>query len=403
MAAVIRSSVVWAGCAAFAFLAGCGPGRPEPVHSDVLAKAGLQYYWQLPLGLARREHLVRLERIDENLYCLTDRHRLIAIDAASGRLKWSADIGGPGTTVFQPTHADGVRLSQQVAGIKEILSPGRAGKLGPFDVVMVNTLSYVLVFDRRTGEVYRKIPFDFAANAGGASDGEFFYVGSTKGWYFAIRVNEAVKAWWLSAADMMTAPLKYYAGRLYLADDSGQVIATAVGEQGRKVWSQKLPAPVTAEFHVDGRGCFVPCDDNRLYAFGLRAGRPLWDRPFVCQGPLRDAVQVAARTIFQFARRDKFYAINLANGKERWSRPDGRKVLAVMDGEVFLLNSSNTLLIVDEMLGTVRASMPLTGWELFAANTAMPAVYAATRDGRLACIRKVEAGYLKPEMLRQRP
>ena len=76
-------------------------------------------------------------------------------------------------------------------------------------------------------------------------------------------------------------------------------------------------------------------------------------------------------------------------------------MLAAFDGEVYLLNENNTLLIIDEMLGTVKTSMPLTGWDLFVANTSTPAVYLASKSGNLACIRKTTAGHLTPEMLKQ--
>ena len=131
-------------------------------------------------------------------------------------------------------------------------------------------------------------------------------------------------------------------------------------------------------------------------------GEPLWEQPFVCEGPLRDPVQVAEYTIFQFARRDKFYAVNLVTGKQRWDLPEGRKALAVMDGEVYVLSDSNAMLIVDEMLGTVKTALPLTGWELFAGNTDKPAIYVASRSGKVACIRKLSTGRLTPDLLRQK-
>jgi len=397
MGRLVKLSVVSLTVLAY-LVAGCGEPTPPPLHPAVLAKAGLQYYWQLPVTLDEGESIVYLEQIDENLYCLTDANRLIAVDAVKGMPKWSYVVGDRSATVFHPVHAK-VRLAPRSGGIREILEPVPARKLQPVDVVLINTLSYVLVIDRSTGELRRKIPFDFAANTTGACDGTYFYVGSTKGWYYAIRVNEAVKEWWHSANDMITAPIEYFQGAVYVADDTGTIIATRTAAGGRKLWKQQLRGAVTARFHVDERGCFVASDDNRLYAFSLVDGRPLWKQPFVCEGPLRDPVQVGENTIFLFARRDKFYAINLVTGKQRWALPEGRKALAVMDGEAYVLSADNEMLIVDEMLGTIRTALPLTGWELFAGNTTKPAIYLASRSGRLACIRKLSAGRLTAEML----
>jgi len=394
-------STVLAAAIVSAVLAGCAR-QPALRHldPDVLAKAGLQYYWKSSLKLPPDESIERLILLDENIYCLTDRHRLIAVDAAVGTFRWWRQVAGPTETVFRPTHAENVRMPEKLAGIRDILSPEETADVKTFDAVLINTVDYVLVLDRKTGKVYRKIDFAFAANGAGACDGVSFYVGSTRGWYHAIRLREAVEEWWLSADALVAAPVEHFGNSVYVADTAGSVIATQTGHRGKKLWVRRLTGAVTAPFHVDRRGCFVPCDDNRLYALDRLTGRPLWDLPFVARGPLSDAVQVSDNTVFQLARGDKFYAVNLTTGRPRWSRPDGRTVLGVFDGEVFLLNNAETLLIIDEMLGAVRTSLPMTGWDLFARNTSAPALYVATRSGELACIRKLSAGRLTAEMMK---
>lgn len=394
VALVASSSALWTGCA--------GRGQVN-VGPEVLAKAGLQYYWTLSLDLDRGETIAWIQRIDENLYCLTNKNKLIALNASNGLMKWQLVVARPNATVFRPVHADGVSIGAQTGGIREILHPDKIKRLKPFDAVIINTLSKVLVIDRTTGQVHRDIPLDFAANTSVACDGQNIYAGSIKGWYYAIRIDAAVKDWWGAANDMITAPVVYFADRLYIADNSGLIFAVDVRHGGKKVWKRQLTGAVTAPFHVDGRGCFVASDGNRVYAFSLTDGRPLWSHPFVCQGPIRDATQVAANTIFQYARRDRFYAINIVTGRQRWSTPVGRKVLAVMDGEAYILSSAGNMLVADEVLGTIRTSLPMTGWDLFAANTTTPAIYVATGGGKLACIRKLSAGRLSPAELKAKP
>ncbi len=381
-------------------LIGCrGEKIIPPVHGDVLQKAGLQYYWRLKLGLSKKETVTWTIQLDENLYCLTSTNRLITIDAATGLMKWSHQVANKNQMVFPVAHADNMLLGEKVAGLKEILSGATDENLTPFDAVLVNTLSYVLIMDRANGRVYRKIPFDFPANTTGASDGTYFYVGSTRGWYYAMKLREAAKVWWLDAHDMIAAPLKYHDGRIYVATEGGSLIATDVTQRGTKLWTKKLGGAVTAEFHVDSRGCFVGCDDQRIYAFDPATGDALWE-PFIAQAPLCDPIHVGENTVFQLARGDKFYAIDLTTGKERWSHRDARKILGVFNGNVYLLTAARSLLIVDEMLGTVKTSLPLSGWELFAGNVSSPGIYVATRRGDLGCIRTTGAEYITPEMLK---
>jgi len=383
--------------------AGCGPeAPPQKVHPDVLSRASMQYYWRLTVDLDDDETILRVTRLDENVYCFTSKYRLIAVDAARGLTKWSYQVADLGQTVFEPTHVNGIRLAPKPLGIAGILSPESVGEVEPFDAVLINTLNYVLVLDRSSGEFYRRIPFAFAANTTGVSDGTFFYVGSTEGRLHALLLNEAVRAWTLSADDMITAAVKHHDHYVFMADESGGVFCVDTGQRGQKMWNQTLTGPVTADFYVDGRGLFVPCDDQRLYAFETTTGQRLWDRPFVTQRPLRDAVQVGGQTVFQRADQEMFYALDLQTGNERWSRPDGRLVLGARDGEVYLLNRNNALLFIDEMSGEVRTSLPLAGWELFVANATQPEIYVASRDGALACIREQAAGRLTTEMLRSR-
>ena len=129
------------------------------------------------------------------------------------------------------------------------------------------------------------------------------------------------------------------------------------------------------------------------------------------QPPLRDAAQIGPRTVFQYARDDKFYAINIVSGRSRWKNPDDtdvddtddREVLALMDNNVYLLDKQNNLRIVDEVLGPkkgLKTTLPLSGLDLYVPNTTAPAIYVGNHvTGELFCFRPISAGYIKPSDL----
>ena len=162
---------------------------------------------------------------------------------------------------------------------------------------------------------------------------------------------------------------------------------------------------VTAALHVDERGCFVACEDNRLYAFDRQSGKPLWPA-VVCQGPLRQSPQVGDNTIFQYALRDQLYALDVATGVLRWAMPAGRAVVGIArdrGSQVFVLDAAGHLRVVEEISGQELVSVPISGLDVFLPNVTAPAVYAASRSGRVVCIRPLTAGSLTMEMLRGRP
>ena len=337
--------------------------------------------------------------LDENLYCLTSTNRVITLDAAKGTPKWSCDIAKPGVTVFEPCHGDDMVLPEKPLTIKQMTSYEHEQPVTiRFKGVCFNTLSRLVVLNRTNGVVIRDIRLDFAANTGGATDGSLFFVGSTKGWFYAISLSDTMTQWYMHTDDMISAPVRYHDGRVYVASEDGSMYAAVFGRKGKRVWKKNMTGPVTAAFRVNDKGCFVPCEDRRIYAFDILNGSPLW-MPFACHGPLRRPIQLTERTIFQYADRDRFYAVDIATGKKRWSMRTGRKVLAMLGGNAYILDAGRNLLIVNEILGTVKHSLPLTGMDLFVGNTKAPAIYTATRSGKVFCIRSAGAGHLTPEML----
>ena len=368
------------------------------IQPEVLEKAGLQYYWHNPVPLREGETLVRLYQLEEKLYCLTNCNRLLAVDEARGTLEWNYDVAPAGQTVFRPFHVNGVTIPEKVVGVTEMTAPPRPVTVEPYDLVGLNTLTHLILLNRSTGKEVRRIPLRPVAGGPVHASRDYAIVGTSRGWYYSISLREAIKIWTESTEQTVSAPIVCFASRAYVGGEDGLLYSVRLGDQPSEPWSQKTNGPITAAFHVDLRGCFVGSGDGRLYAYNPETGQKLW-QPFICNAPLVDPMQVGENSIFQWARGDTFYAIEVATGRKRWDQADGRRVLAAIKPNVYLLDRSNNLVTVDEMLGEVRSILPLSGLELFADNTASPAIYAATRTGGLFCIRLLTAGHLTVEML----
>ena len=99
-------ALVFSGCL-LVTLAGCQRPALQTLHPEVLSKVSLQYYWDLDLRLGADQTVTHLLQMDENVYCLTNKNRLIAIDAARGLPKWQRSVADPSATLFLPTHATG--------------------------------------------------------------------------------------------------------------------------------------------------------------------------------------------------------------------------------------------------------------------------------------------------------
>jgi len=399
---------------------GCGTAKPirSLTHASVLAKAGLSSYWEAQLQLLEDEQIDRMWLREENLYCLTSENALIAVDAARGVRKWAVQVAPTGVKVFPPSHGTNVSMKEQIPDVREVVTLAAPETMGQFDVVFINTPNYALALDRATGQQRRKIDFtrqpdQFVASTGGSCDGTFYYVGGLDGACRAYRVNEDVIAWRMATEDVLSSsPQCRKMGedwRVFVVGEDGNYYVASAGDLLSRIWppdeSRSWPAmagPARMEFHVDDRACFVACAKRRVYAFPLGGGAPIWR--FTCDGALSDPLQVSENTVFQYARGDKLYAVNPTNGQLRWAMPRGTRVLAAMVEDdaptAYIVDNADNLLVVDEILGTVRASMPLTGCGVFADNTSAPAIYVGSRTGDLYCLRQIGAAHLTADILK---
>jgi outer membrane protein assembly factor BamB len=386
-----------------------GPGSVEvagPFDADALKHLGLKVYWTFPLTLDPGERVETLYRLDEKLYCLTNDNTLIAVDAMRGVPTWRHNVADPGKKVYPPTHADGVSLTDRLVGIEGIIDPNSIEATKPFDAVMLNTLTSVIVLDRTTGRMVRapkQIPFKSAANTAGATDGQSFFFGDATGRIVDIRLASGVAAWEIATDTILTAPPVYYANHVFFAGEDARFIAVQLGGAAKVSWTQTATGPITAAFYAGKKGCYVASEDMKIYAYDPFAGHELWDQPFHTAGPCRQPIQVAEESLFQYADDDRLYAVNLFTGEKRWDMAEGRRVLAVMAGKAYVLDDSNTLRIVDEMTGEPVGALPMVDAGVMLSNTTAPAIFGVTKDGELFCLRTLDAPRLTADDLRSVP
>ena len=390
-----------------------GPAEPDtatpqadPVVVSGLADLGLKVFWQIPTNLEPREAIDRLIRLDEKLYCITNQNRLIAVDAMRGVVVWRHQVAPADQQIFDPVHADELTIPDHIVGIDGLLDPDRIERNLPYDAVMINTQTYLMLIDRLTGRVVRNrhdVSFDFAATSSGTTDGVFFYVGTASGDVAAVRPAEAITAWRFVGQTPMSAPPVYYSNHVFVGTEDNLFFAIRLVGGRKALWSQDTAGAVTAPFFVGERGAFVPCEDMQVYAFDSFTGEEMWETPFVTRGPCRRPIQVGRQTVFQYADEDRLYAINLYDGQERWSMPNGRIVMAVMEDKVYVLDTERVLHVVDELTGEEVGAVSLADYDVHLANTSAPAIYAAKHNGELVCIRLTSAGRLTAEMLEATP
>ncbi len=388
-------------------LAGCQADKPvspakPAAEPSAMSQAGLQVYWERQIAMASGERAVNLWLMDENLYFLTNQKTLIAIDAKTGLVKWRTVVTYKAERVFAPTHFDDMHLPKKVGTVEDIKTPPGRASLPKFDALLINTLSSMKVIDRATGEIIRDIRFQsfFAVNRG-VTDGERFYVAGSDKQLHAIALLPAVKVWSHEIEARILAPTQ--------CDEDGRVLAGATDGQlqclwadgyGKRRWGIKFASPITAPMAVDDGQVYVASQDGRTYALAANGGRELW-LPVQTPGRPAGGVLAGKSTIYVSSRPGGVTAIDRASGKIRWNVPTGQAILAVIDGKVYLQDQVGDMLVVQAKGGLASDKVPLGRYELFATNISAPAIYVATKDGKLTCIRQANQARLTAEMLKK--
>lgn len=379
---------------------------PVP-NAQTLAKADLQYYWRMErkdLALQEGESINVVYKLDENLYAITDHDRLICVDKDRGLLKWSYAIRTNGERIFRPSQAlKEVTLARRPPSTTQIADKAAYSDPIKFHLVVVNTTTHLYVLDRDNGDLIRDIKLGFAAATGTATDGPYAFIATAQGNYCAILLDEAAPIWTLGTNSSINVSPVVGTGLVFVGGTDGVIRTARIAREAHPEWHVNLGGAINGPLAVSEKACLVPCDDFRLYAFQPTTGVPLWKQPFVAKDEIHEPPQMGESTIFQNVRGDKYYAINLASGAERWESTTAMAVLALKmdktDHNVYILGKGNNLEIADEVLGTVKQKLPLSGLDLYVANTTSPAIYVGNHDGFLACIRLRSAGYIKPSDL----
>jgi outer membrane protein assembly factor BamB len=408
----MRGVAKWLVMMVVAALAGCAAQAGRPVSdfrdlqaNDVLAKVGWQYYWSMPSPsfFQPGESVERLYRVGDAVCTLTNHNRLIAYEAATGRVRWSLVVAPEGQDVFEPVFVKDMSLHETVPGLKTIVDSDAAPMARLFDAVVVGMRNSVIVINAMTGHVVRDEATgrfkDVSSGTSGCADAKRYYGVTAKGLCFAFDLDAGIHIWNFGGYSGVVAPLREFGGQVFLGNRAGEIMAAQADKSRNLNWMRSIPEPILAPFSISKRGLFVAGEEGGVYAFEPFGGKPMWQEPFYCKGRLIDPIQVSGRTVFQHAEGDTFYAISLVDGKKRWTMKDGRLVLAIVGDDACVLDSRRVLHVVNEETGKEKWALPLTGMDVFLPGTGTEGIWAATRDGRVVCLRPLAAGRLTLDKL----
>jgi outer membrane protein assembly factor BamB len=387
-------------------LAGCEPtvyqeGAMDILQGKVLSKVDLRMYWERTIPLPTGEQVDRTWILGDKFYCLTDGDTLICVDARVGTTLWSQELTVGQEQVFAPVHVDDMRLPLKVGNLQTIDTPPSMASFPQFNAVVISTTTRLWVIDRDKGTLYRNIVSDgFTPQVQGVCDTERFYTVNSRRQVCGVKLLQGLPFWQKSIKqELIKAPLAMAPGYVLAATMDGTVQCYIADDLGTETWRKKLNGGVRESLVADERGVFLAADDRMIYGLTASRGRPLWDPVSMVSDP-EGPMLLGEQTLFQYAgAQGGLYAVDIANGQLRWRAPKAKTVLAIIDQKVYLKDRSSTLQVRDEMTGKVLHTISLADFELYPNNVNTPAIYMASRNGRIACLRHVSQGPITMEEL----
>jgi serine/threonine-protein kinase len=261
------------------------------------------------------------------VYFLTKRHEVIAVDGASGTVRWRAGTGEPGRET----------LGSSVVADREVVVAGDYGVHG---------------FDATTGA--RRWRFEPRDGYGpglylGEADGGLVFTGSPAGRLYAIDTRDGSPRWAAQVVNEADTTVfqPSVSGDLVVAGYStfgtpmtGGVL-TVDRLTGRERWRREFPRDRQTDGAGFGGGPVVSGDlviaangDGRIYGLDRATGHPRWVRPPVTRKdgrtPDRDwrALAVVRSALIAGSVTGVVTMLDLTDGKEKWqsNHADGGSV-----------------------------------------------------------------------------
>lgn len=338
-------------------------GAEDYVDSSALHQAGLVKFWQLRLPLQEGQEIADGYLVDDQLYLATQDGYVYAVDARTGANRWQKQVTTGGYRVRRPCHAR--------------------------DLTIFVTPPAIMLYDRYSGEAIRKVDLRFPSGSAAISDGIRFYVGGIDQKIYAFYVDQDFENWKARGGGQILSRPALLGEHLYFASDDGRVFA-CVARNKRFYWQTRVHGSITADLAVDPNNVYVATRQHSLYSLSPGTGGLRWRTRF--SGPLYEPPVIAKELAFQYCPDDGVAAINTGTvGVEkrvRWILPRARKLLTADQRLAYLLSRDESILVAGLDDGAILHTVPAPGFSMPMASPSDPALYIASKDGRIFCARK---------------
>lgn len=356
-----------------------------------LARLGLERQWMAIIPLVNDERLMSISQAEDMVFAQTNRANFHAIQAESGQLLWSTNLGN-------------------------LTARPRGASVNSFAVFATN-LNSLFALDRRTGRTIWVKDLGILPASPTACDEERVMVGLGDGKIYAYELkvkkdgksrisDKPLEAWnWKTDGEVESRPLP--ASRVVAFGSSDGKVYVAFADERTMLYRIATGGPIGAGLGAFGtRLLLIPSQDRNLYGVDLFTAKVLWSFP--SGAPIEQEPLVADNEIYVVNSAGLLSSIDPNSGSARWTTStQGGRLVAVggkriylksQDGDLFINDRATGQTIADPRATLERVGLNLRPYDRGLTNRLNDRLYLATTSGMVLCLREI--GLTTPRLLR---
>jgi outer membrane protein assembly factor BamB len=336
------------------------------ISPELLRHANLTMVWENDLPMNTGESVKQLLVLGNRVYVISSQDYIISLDRQTGTIVFGETSKPAGPLV------GGLRLYEN-------------------ELIYVSG-SRLIEMDAETGTEQSSTDLGFPATCPPARNNTFFYVAGVDHRLHALRVDDKVQVFEVSADnDSLITSVLADDSLVIFATNAGNVICITPNEPVR-LWqfnaSEEIAGPVVRDF----ASLFFASKDTNVYRVdmvGLPEHRRLiWK--YQTEAELDRSPLVTQEVVYQPVHNKGVTAINKETGVRLWSVPGGVDLLAEHGSRAYIMTEAGTLTVMDNARGKKLYTVNFAPVSRFAANTTDDKMYISDTQGRMACLQPLE-------------
>ena len=389
--------LVWA-CAGSAWAAEAGDLL---IPQTTAEHHGLTRAWFTQVGSSGIHSHVTAVVLDEDMLLVQASDAMTyALDAETGRLVWSSEVGSPSLMSLAPggngrkpkeapPKADAAKTAAGPAA-KNATPAASAEPAGPpvnRQVIAIVNGTTLYLLDRGDGRAHIDVK-------------------SKKDWKVSLK-NAMPMAGPLVMDEKVFIPttgqVEVYSidtltDSLGLFESSGSVVATPTASGSRVMWGtdqgvlqmsnleatgvkDRIPlgGPIVSQLAARTPRVFATSLDTMLYCVHDTSGATLWQ--YSGGSPIRHRPVLFEDSVYALPEDGGISSLSVLEGRLKWANPDAHYFLAASPTRVYVIDRFNRLQVIDAKNGSSLDSFPLPLGVIPVVNTANDRIYLSSREG----------------------